>query len=258
MIITFSHKGRRYRSDTDAPNDISVPLGAVGQSPSAWYVDPVEINPVMTKEFTGSVKDGGSVNFRNIKFNPHGNGTHTECLGHITPEVFSVNRLMKKWFSYARLISVNPEKGCNDPLYCSADDRIISLACIQAALGDDIPEALIIRTLPNPPEKARKNWSNSNWPQLERRAAEWMAQNGILHLLIDLPSIDRENDGGKLLSHHAFWKVPGAPRKNATITELIYVPDNIDDGPYLLELQVAPFENDAAPSRPVLYRIVEI
>jgi hypothetical protein len=29
----------------------------------------------------------------------------------------------------------------------------------------------------------------------------------------------------------------------------------IEDGEYVLELQVAPIENDASPSRPLLYKI---
>ena len=85
-----------------------------------------------------------------------------------------------------------------------------------------------------------------------------MAENKVKHLLIDLPSVDREKDGGKLLSHHAFWQVPENPRMEATISELIYVPDEIKDGQYLLELQFAPFDNDASPSRPVLYRLETI
>jgi len=36
------------------------------------------------------------------------------------------------------------------------------------------------------------------------------------------------------------------------MTELINVPDDVPDGRYLLNLQIAPFEADAAPSRPVL------
>ena len=83
-----------------------------------------------------------------------------------------------------------------------------------------------------------------------------MAEAGVNHLLLDLPSVDREDDGGKLLAHHAFWKYPQATRRQATITELIFVPDSIVDGTYLLNLQIASFENDASPSKPVLYKIV--
>jgi len=49
--------------------------------------------------------------------------------------------------------------------------------------------------------------------------------------------------------------VPENPDYTRTITELIYVPNSVTDGEYLLELQVAAFENDASPSRPVLYNI---
>jgi hypothetical protein len=69
-----------------------------------------------------------------------------------------------------------------------------------------------------------------------------------------MPSVDRESDEGKLAFHHAFWNVPENPN-DKTITELIYVNDEITDGLYILEMQMAPFENDASPSRPVLYKI---
>jgi len=82
-------------------------------------------------------------------------------------------------------------------------------------------------------------------------------------LLIDLPSVDKEHDEGKLLSHKAFWNVKDVndlnadARMNCTITEMIYVDDSILDGSYFLNLQIASFENDASPSKPVLYKILE-
>ena len=80
---------------------------------------------------------------------------------------------------------------------------------------------------------------------------------GVKHLLIDLPSVDKEKDDGALLAHKAFWNIPKAPRLDATITEFIYVPDTIEDGTYLLNLMIAPFHNDATPSKPILYKIHE-
>ena len=44
-------------------------------------------------------------------------------------------------------------------------------------------------------------------------------------------------------------------RFNCTITEMIYVNDAVKDGSYILNLQFASFENDASPSKPVLYKI---
>ena len=99
------------------------------------------------------------------------------------------------------------------------------------------------------------NYSSSNPPYIEAASAAWMREQNIKHLLLDLPSVDREEDGGALAAHKAFWNYPENPRMDATITELIYAPDSIPDGYYLLNLQIAPFENDASPSRPVLYQI---
>ena len=76
------------------------------------------------------------------------------------------------------------------------------------------------------------------------------------HLLLDLPSVDREEDAGLLLAHHAFWCYPAQPRCAATITELIFAPDEVEDGLYLLNIQVTSLVLDASPSKPVLYRLV--
>lgn len=256
MIASINIEGKEINVDLNEPLDISMPLKSGSENASAWYVEDIIIEPVRTDEFTGSVSEGGSVNFRNISFNPHGNGTHTECLGHITPRVYSVNKAIKRFFSIAKLISIHPEKGCNDADFCSESDLILGFDSIKKATKGQLEESIIIRTLANSENKRHKNWTETNWPQLDTKAAKWFAESNVKNLLIDLPSVDREMDGGKLLSHHAFWQVPDNKRMDATITELIYVPDEIKDGTYLLELQVAPFENDASPSRPILYRFL--
>ena len=79
---------------------------------------------------------------------------------------------------------------------------------------------------------------------------------GIKHLLIDLPSVDREIDGGRMMSHRAFWNYPDNPRHESTITELIFVPESVVDGPFFLNIQIASFENDASPSKPLLFQII--
>jgi arylformamidase len=113
----------------------------------------------------------------------------------------------------------------------------------------------VIRTLSNGASKLHHQYSNTNPPYMEKEAIEYINALQIEHLLIDMPSIDKESDGGKLEAHHAFWKYPEDTRLNKTITELIYVPNEIFDGTYILNLQIAPFENDASPSKPVLYQV---
>jgi kynurenine formamidase len=247
MIAEITHKKKTFKVDLAKPLDISLPLNGPDPMVTAWYVEPTKIEPVRMGDWVGSVKEGSSVNFNNIFFNPHGNGTHTECVGHITKKAQSINQQMKTFFFTAEVVSVKPEQIGND--------RVITKNQIQKALRGKTPEAIVIRTLPNSENKLHLNYSNSNPPYLQEAAAKFICKLGIDHLLIDLPSVDREKDEGKLLAHKAFWNVEQSIRLKATITELIYVKNEIKDGSYLLNIQTAPFENDATPSRPVLFEI---
>jgi kynurenine formamidase len=111
--------------------------------------------------------------------------------------------------------------------------------------------------LPNTNEKLSRQYSNTNPTYLLEEAAIYLKDKNIKHLLIDLPSVDKEKDEGKLLAHKAFWNAKGKLRLYATITELIYVSNKVLDGTYMLNLQIAPFENDASPSKPILYQIID-
>lgn len=234
------------------PIDISLPL-TNQNNPIAWYLNQPIIEPVLSENFIGSVAAGASTNFNNISFNPHGHGTHTECLGHITTEFYSINQCLKQFFFMAKLISVEPEKHNND--------FIITKKQIELFTANTSAEALIIRTLPNLKSKKKQNYSNTNPPFLSEEAAIFIREIGIKHLLIDLPSVDKEHDNGELLAHKAFWNVKNTSilnpdaRLDCTITELIFIEDNILDGDYLLNLQIASFENDASPSKPIIYKL---
>lgn len=242
--------------DTEQPLDLSIPLLAGKENLRAWYVDPPKMEPVRANGFVGAVSEGGSVNFRDIFFNPHGHGTHTECLGHITETVFSVNKTLRSYMCKAQLVTVEPTALWNHDQ--QQEDRVILKEQFDNVIWDNEVDALIIRTLPNSTDKKHMDYSSSNPPYLSEDMFELVEQLNIKHLLIDLPSVDREMDGGELRFHHMFWGVPMAPNHERTITELIYVREDITDGIYVLDLQVAPFENDASPSRPVLYRIQSV
>lgn len=233
--------------DLSKPLDISIPLRGDASNVNAWYVEPPIITPHVDGDFVGKVSEGASTNFNRIQFSPHAHGTHTECVGHITKDFHSVNQRLKHYFFLAEVITIAPEK--------YQDDFVISRKQLQYALGNKKREALVIRTLPNLKDKLAKHYSNTNPPYLLEQAAQYLVTKGIEHLLIDLPSVDKEKDGGALLAHHAFWNTQGKVRYSATITEFVFVPNTIKDGKYFLNLQMAPFENDASPSRPVLYNI---
>ena len=233
--------------ETNEPLDLSIGLQSGSKNLRAWYVNPPTFEPVRANGFIGSVVEGGGVNFRDVFFNPHGHGTHTECHGHITPEVVSVNQKLKTYFFKAQLVSIEPKVFENG-------DEIILKEQLATKFDESQIEALIIRTLPNTIDKRSKNYSDTNPPYLDLSVIELIESFEIQHLLVDMPSVDRESDEGQLAFHHAFWNVPENPN-DKTITELIYVNDKILDGLYILEMQMAPFENDASPSRPVLYKI---
>lgn len=255
MIANIQHNGQNFTVDFSKPLDISIPLSDSDENPIAWYIGKPSIEPVRFGDWVGKISEGkSSTNFNNIFFNPHGHGTHTECLGHITREFYSVNKSLKTFFFTAEVVSVEPE--------ARGDDFVITKSQIEVALGGKSPGAIAIRTLPNPDEKLSRKYSETNWPYLLEEAAVFIREKGIRHLLIDLPSVDKEHDEGKLLAHKAFWNVRDTNELNAdarldcTITEMIFVPDAVPDGSYLLNLQIASFENDATPSKPVLYSIL--
>lgn len=248
MKIKIKIKNKKYKANLSKPIDISLTLSATKENVNAWYLDAPKIEPVIKGDFIGSVEKGASVNFNNIQFNPHAHGTHTESIGHITKEFHSINDCLTEFFFEAKLISIPPEIQDNT-------DRIITKNQIEKALNNSKFEALIIRTLPNEVTKNTRQYSNSNPPYLSEQAANYIREIGVKHLLIDLPSVDKEQDGGKLLAHKAFWNFNGKQRLDATITEFVYVDPKVKDGTYLLNLQIAAFENDASPSKPVLYKL---
>ena len=254
LIATISYQNQTFTADLSKPIDLSIPLSNNELNPIAWYIEKPQIEPVRFGSWVGSVQNGATTNFNNITFNPHGHGTHTECLGHITRDFFSINQSLKTFFFTALLVSIEPEQ--------QSDDFVITRKQLELLLDKTTPQAVIIRSLPNLQSKQSKNYSHTNPPYILEEAAVYLREKGVIHLLIDLPSVDKEKDEGKLLAHKAFWNIKNTQNINAdarfdaTITELIFVPDDVQDGLYLLNLTIASFENDASPSKPTLYSLV--
>lgn len=246
--------------------DISIPLRFNGVQPNAYGVDAASSKPYETEDLVGDTRRGGSVNFEEYTLVPHCNGTHTECVGHITNERVSVLDCLKDVFIPAVLVSVEPDRSGTDQVI-SGKDLSVRLEALRAvtAITDSIGRspALIVRTLPNDDSKLSCEYGQYVPPYFAAEAMEYIVASGFKHFLVDLPSIDRIFDDGKLINHRVFWNVePGshevnpATRIHSTITELIYVPNEVEDGEYLLNLQIAPFESDASPSRPVIFKTI--
>lgn len=232
---------RRY--DLSTAQEISLHINH-DHAPNAFGLPPASFDPFRIGSFVGSIEEGGPVRCDIVQLAPHGNGTHTECVGHIAGRGYNVTELMTDFMDEATLISV--------PTSIHEGDTVVAATDLETAWKDRDTSTLIIRTLPNADAKRTMHWSGANPPYIHIDAMKLILEHGVRHLMVDMPSVDREEDQGALIAHHHFWQWPQAPRLDCTITELIYVPDSIPDGRYLVMFNVAPFDGDASPSRPVL------
>jgi kynurenine formamidase len=239
---------RTYTIDLNQPSaDLSMAVSDVAR---AWYIIAPTFKPVVLGDWKGSVALGGAVNFFNISFNPHAHGTHTETAGHITKERHSINTNFKNPYTKSVLLTVTPVQGV-----VTFDDFLVQWEKASSKNWLDQTESVILRTEQHEGSLLR-DYSNTDWPFLASEIGAFLRSSGIDHLIIDQPSVDQEEDGGALACHRSFWGATPLESLHRTITELAHIPIEVIDGVYLLNLQVAPLENDAAPSRPILYRLI--
>ena len=247
-------------------NDISIPLIFNLDQPNTYGVDKAISRPYKDGNFIGDTRKGGPCNFETYSFTPHCNGTHTECIGHITDERIDILSSLTDKMIPSTLISVTP-KNSNETYIpeLNPNDLVITKNEIEKCLNKmDVKflKGLIIRTLPNLKTKKNRDYMKDAPSFLSIEAMEYLVSLGIQHLLVDIPSVDRLFDNGHLSSHNIFWETKdkkfNPETKNKTITEMIFVPDFVEDGTYLLNIQIPAFISDAAPSRPIIYKINEL
>jgi hypothetical protein len=272
LDLEFTTHGRRWQADLSAPVDLAVTLRFHGQQPRFFAPDPASAVPLQAGGFTGAIASGASCNCGVYTLAPHCHGTHTECVAHVTDNAADLARLTPLPPALALLASVRPAPLGDVTLEPDGrherTDPVITRAMLADAAsrwGRDPWTALVVRTLPNDPGKQHRSYAgHCPAPYFTADAVHWMVERGVTSLVVDLPSLDRADDGGALAAHRAFWGLPPvtqdarqAQRDRALVTELAYIPDECADGLYLLDLQVPAFATDAAPSRPVLYPIRE-
>lgn len=258
---------RQWRVELDGGTPVSIRLEFDGPQPNAFHLPDANAETVEADGFVGDTTRGGSVNCRTVTLNPHGNGTHTESIGHIVDHEVPVGSRLQQLLMPALLVSVPRIRlGDTSERYggqSHPDDEVVTRENLEAATSrcdphGDFLRALLVRTRPNDPDKRGRQYSGHNPPYPTTDALRWMRDRCVRHLLVDLPSIDREDDGGQTPNHHAFWQPSEddhdqPPRVERTVTEMIFVPDEIADGTYFVDLQVPDFALDAAPSRPLLF-----
>ena len=248
-LAQISVNGDFLQFDLSSPKSIAIPLQEEGQV-NCYYAAPFSVEVIREGSFIGSIKEGGVVNHKLLKLTPHGNGTHTECLSHIADVEVNMQQISPDELYLAQLISVKPAILPNG-------DLVIDETALELVKQCDEIEAIVVRTIPNLPEKQVAQYSGTNPCYFTAEFSEKLVALGVKHLLVDLPSVDKEVDGGKLLAHKAFWGFPDAIRKDATITELIFVDSKIPDDFYLLSLQTLRIALDVSPSQPVLFPLLK-
>lgn len=268
MKIYIKINSEDYEVDLKNPINIAIPMNFNGKQPNTYGVPESTSEVFRDGSFVGSVKEGGSCNFESYTLIPHCNGTHTECIGHISLDGISVNTVLQDSFILSELVSIKTEKPANtsESYYPELDesDDVITKENLEKAISQDFinsKQALILRTLPNADWKKNQKYMDKLPPFFTKEAMSFLVEIGVKHLLVDIPSVDRTFDDGKMTNHSIFWEIDPTDRNvnpkecsEKTITEMIYVSNEVEDGDYLLNLQIPAFVTDAAPSRPILYK----
>ena len=256
----------QYSIDFSKKHDISIPLIFNGSQPNTYGVDIASSKAYEDGQFIGDTRRGGPCNFETYTLTPHCNGTHTECVGHITKDRINILESLNEEIIPATVISITPKytKEKYKP-NLNSNDLVITKEDLKLKLKNTNKEflkSIVIRTLPNSENKKSQNYLKQESCFFSIEAMKYLVQLGVNHLLVDTPSVDRLLDDGHLSNHNIFWETEDKKfndnAKHKTITEMIFVKDDIKDGSYLLNLQIPAFVSDAAPSRPILYMINEL
>ena len=252
-------------------------LGFDGRDPRHFGAPPPRRGPLVLPGFGGQVARGASCNCDTIELVAHCHGTHTESVAHLVEEPHDVCDVAPLAPLPALLLSIAPCAAAgsgedSDPLP-RPGDRLLTRAALRAAWPASLPfapQALVLRTLASVAAGAVADVAaapagedaDAAAPYLSRQFAAELVERGIEHLVVELPSIDRGHDEGRLCAHRVFFGLPPratrlaeARRRQCTVTEFAAIPASLADGPCALQLALPRIAGDAVPSRPLHFRL---
>merc|ERR1712137_810332 len=191
-------------------------LHSQNEQVKCFYIPEANATPLLYQgKVVGDISQGNAVNCEVISICPHGSCTHTECIGHITLEKSPVQPPPPIIKSLLVTVPSRQIESSQDS-YPSNEkgDEIISSEALCEVLSSlmksqklESVESVIVRTAVGSSEKI-KNFSGSNPPYFTPKAMEYLLEVGCKHLLVDLPSVDKEDDKGYLSAHSIFFGVP--------------------------------------------------
>ena len=289
-------EGRVFHVDLSAGKSIARTI-SVAATKSTLDIGAIAVQSKTYRDgdFVGDILAGGACNVSVLKINPHCCGTHTETLMHVMPAEAAtapptIDSVVPTGLQLSLVLTLKtcslPEaRACDESFteHADSDDRLVSAAAISAALAgaaqsmpcgyaawesankESLGKSLVVRIVEDDPATATSLWSFQSGvpPYFTSDAIELLNDQNVEHLLVEFPSIDRMDDGGRLTNHHKFWNIDQKSRNLAeawpskTITEMIEISPSIKDGLYLLFIGVPPVRTDAMLSRPVLYELFE-
>lgn len=269
IVLRFKNAHFQLK-DPQTPHSIAIKQTFTEKQPNHFSARFAEKKPMQSNGFIGDVAQGGSCNAYEILLNPHCNGTHTETVSHVLQTKIAPHQVVSSALMLAFLITIDPQLPNEQDSYSPTlmkNEKIIGFHQIKKKL-EQLPnnvQALIIRTKPNTKNKKHHNYQTSGeYAYFSHQAMQLISDiDGLQHLLVDTPSVDRMHDEGKLSNHRIFWNIKTDDlhykniRNKRTITEMVYVPDTIVDGLYALNLQVPAMQLDAVPSNPTLFEIIK-
>lgn len=272
LMVIIKVGNDTFRVDLGHGIDLSIPMSFGETDPNLYGIPSSVKTTFEVEEMIGDTGRGGSCNVDTLTLTPHCHGTHTESIGHILHERRSINRVAPLGMLPCTIISIHPESllaaGESSRPSLSPSDFGITKRLLSQELNGYAGEwltAVLIRTMPNEPGKRAKKYIDNTTPFFSMEAISYLAERGVKHILVDLPSLDRLHDQGEMAAHRTWWHIEKGEhvaREGAhnlrTITELIFIPDEVPDGPGLVSIQIPSFESDAAPSRPVFYPALDL
>jgi len=264
--VELQVEGRRFQTDVDDPTSLAVPLEFSGDQSRAFGLPAATSEPISFGSTPCNTEKGGDFNAQSLSLVPHGNGTHTETVGHLIDREVPVGKRLAETLMPCTVVTAEPvpleEVDESYPNRSEPDDRVITRGETEVRMAEietppGFSRSLVLRTHAEP-TPVHRDYSDTNPPYPTTELVDWLVDCGVEHLLIDLPSLDREYEGGHLANHRRFWGLaadareqqPPSPR---TITEFTRIPGEVTDGFYFLDIELPDLRTDAAPSRPLLY-----
>jgi hypothetical protein len=171
-VMRFEADGRALRVDFGKPVSIAIPLDFAGPQPAAFGAPRAESRPLRVGGFVGDMRAGGSCNCEVLTLAPHCNGTHTECVGHVTDARVAIAERLPGGVQLALLVTVEPapaeHSGEDTDPRPAPGDRLVTAAALERAAvrhAGPRPAALIASTggprrRPTCRARPRHGWSS--------------------------------------------------------------------------------------------------